>query len=149
MFGRTANPVDVDTIGFEAVARRSWRRVEWVLGYTALTKRPDYGGALVDASFYALNYARQRVTAAAIVRLARGVELRLDNQARLQAPNSLRTAGGDSAVLSTLSAAYDPARWPGLEFTVSVENVWNSGFQEIPSVPAAPRQEAIGVSYAW
>jgi outer membrane cobalamin receptor len=66
---RSANAVDVDTLGVEAVLRRSWRAVDLVFGYTALAKDPDYRGARVDASFYALNYARQRLTAAATVRL--------------------------------------------------------------------------------
>ena len=34
------------------------RICDFVVGYTALTKTADYRGAAVDASFYALNYAR-------------------------------------------------------------------------------------------
>ena len=63
VFGRSANAVDLDTEGVELVARRSWGLVSAVLGYTALAKSADYLGAPVTASFYALNYARQRLTA--------------------------------------------------------------------------------------
>lgn len=146
---RTANAVDVDTVGFETFARRSWKAVDLVLGYTLLTKDPDYRGADVDASFYALNYARQRLTAAVTVRLGHGFELRMDNVARVQASNLLRTEAGDRAVFSTLALAYRPAFWRGVELTAQMDNLWNSHFQEVPSVPASPRQWSVGASYVW
>lgn len=146
---RTANPVDIETAGLEAVARRSWGRLDLVLGYTGLTKRHDYKGAPVDASFYALNYARHRLTAAAVLRLAPGLEIRVDNVARLQAPNLLRNSGGNSAVHTTVGVAYKPAGVRGLELSAQVDNVWNSRFQSIPAVPPTPRQWAAGVSYLW
>lgn len=146
---RTANPMNLDTEGAEFVARRSFGAYDLVLGYTLLTKSPDYLGAPVNASFYALNYARDRVTAALTARLGGGFELRMDNVARIQAANTLRTAGGDSAVISTLALAYRPREWHGLELSVEVENLWNSSFQEVPSVPAARREFAVGASYVW
>lgn len=146
---RTANAVDVDTTGFELVGRRSWAAVDLVIGYTGLTKDSDYRGAAVDASFYALNYARHRLTAALTWRLGAGFELRMDNVVRLQADNILRTQGGDDAVFSALAVAYRPEGWRGFEATVQVENLWDSEFQEIPAVPASPRQIAAGVSYVW
>ena len=48
-------------------------------------------GRRVTASFYALNYARQRFTAAFTLRTHGDLELRLDNAARIQEPDSLRT----------------------------------------------------------
>jgi hypothetical protein len=146
---RTANPVDIDTMGFEAVARRSWSAIDFVFGYTLLSKDADYRGALVDASFYALNYARQRLTAAITWRLGRGFELRMDNTARIQAGNLLRVTGGDRAVISSLGFTYRPAEWHGAMLTVQADNLWNSGFQEVPAVPAARRTITGGVSYAW
>ena len=44
--------------------RRTWRELESVVGFTWLDKAADYRGAIVDGSFYTLNYARQRLTAA-------------------------------------------------------------------------------------
>jgi hypothetical protein len=146
---RTANAVDIDTVGFEALTRRSWHAIDLVFGYTLLTKDADYRGATVDASFYALNYARQRLTAAMTVRLGYGLELRMDNVARVQSPNLLRTVGGDRTVFSTVALAYRPLAWRGVEVSVQLDNLWNSRFQEIPAVPATPRQWSVGASYVW
>jgi hypothetical protein len=146
---RTANPVDLDTLGFEAVARHSWSICDVVLGYTLLSKDADYRGALVDASFYALNYARQRLTAAITWRLGRGFEVRMDNSARLQAGNLLRVTGGDRAVISSLGLAYRPPAWRGFMLTVQADNLWDADFQEVPAVPAARRTITGGASYAW
>ncbi len=146
---RSANPIDVDTIGFESVARRSWRAIDVVLGYTVLAKDPEYRGAAVDASFYALNYARQRLTAALTLRLGHGFEVRLDNVARIQASNVLRTVGGDEAVLSTAALAFRPARWRRVELTAQIGNIWNSRFQEVPAVPASPRTWSVGATVVW
>ena len=102
---------------FEAVARRSWGACDLVLGYTLLGKDADYRGALVDASFYALNYARQRLTAAITARLGHGFELRMDNTARIQAGNLLRVTGGERTVTSSLGVSYRPVDWRGAMFT--------------------------------
>lgn len=149
VFGRTANPVDIGTTGAELVARRSWRNCDLVLGYTYLTKTSDYRGAQVDASFYALNYARQRLTAAITLRLSSELTLRMDNVARWQAPNLLRTVGGDHAIVSSLGLAYRPTAFRGLELSVQADNLWDSSFQEIPAVPAARRQVSGRFAYAW
>ena len=146
---RTANPVDVVTTGTELVARRTWSAVDLVVGYTWLAKDANYRGALVDASFYALNYARQRVTAALTVRLGHGFELRLDHVARWQADNLLRTVGGNHALTGALGLAWRPPSLRAVEFNVRVDNLWNSAYQEVPAVPATPRQFSAGVSYAW
>jgi len=146
---RTANAVDVSTTGAEFVARHSWRMCDLVLGYTVLTKDPDYHGALVDASFYALNYARHRLTAAIVVRLGSEVDVRMDNAARIQAANILRTVGGDEAIISSLGVTYRPTALRHTTFTVQADNLWNSEFQEVPSVPASRRQVSVGAAYAW
>jgi vitamin B12 transporter len=146
---RTANAVDVEVGGFELVTRRSWSRGEFVLGYTALTKDAEYRRAGVDASFYALNYARHRVTAALILRLGGGFEVRMDNVARLQADNLLRTVGGDDALTSALGVSFRPPAWRRLEIIARVDNLWDSDFQDVPAVPAARRQLSGGVNYTW
>ncbi len=146
---RTANPVDIATGGLEVIARRTGRFGAMTLGYTYLTKSPDYGSAQIDASFYALNYARHRLTAAFTLRLGREWELRWDNEIRRQADNLLRTLGGDEAVLSSAALAWRPCAWRGVELFVQVDNLWDSDFQEVPAVPAARRQAALGVNYMW
>jgi hypothetical protein len=146
---RTANPVDIATSGFELVARRSWRRFDVVLGYTWLEKDEDYGGAMVDASFYALNFARHRVTLAVMARVTPELELRVDNEARWQAPNLLRTRGGEEPLLTAVGITYRPKAWRRVSLTLQAENVWGAEFQEVPAVPASPRQVSGVVGYTW
>ena len=146
---RIANPVDLDTGGIETVTRRSWGGCDLVLGYTLLTKGANYRGAPVDASFYALNYARHRLTAAITARLGGGFELRMDNTARLQVDNFLRVAGGDRAMTSSISLTCRPTAWRGAALTLQADNLWASEFQEVPAVPAARRTITGGVSYVW
>ncbi|MBP6508541.1 MAG: TonB-dependent receptor, partial [Opitutaceae bacterium] len=137
---RTANPVDIGTGGVEMVARREAAWGNLTLGYTYLAKDADYGSTSIDASFYALNYAKHRLTAALTWHLTREWDLRWDNEARLQADNPLRTTGGDEAVLSALALAWRPQAWRGVELSLQVDNLWNTNFQEVPAVPAANRQ---------
>lgn len=146
---RTANPVAIGAFGAELVGMRQWKAVDLVLGYTWLDKDADYGNAEVDASFYALNFARHRFTAAVVWRVGREFEVRSDNELRLQEPNELRSVGSDTAVLSSLSLHYTPERWTGLRLAVAVDNLWDSDFQEVPGVPAAPRQWSGSVSWRW
>jgi hypothetical protein len=146
---RTANPVDMDTFGVESVATYTTSRLKIVLGYTFLNKAADYRGASVDASFYALNFAKHRLTAAVVAQLGAGFELRMDNVARIQQDNSQRKIGGDEALLSSLGLFYLPKAIPGLEVSLSADNLWDSNFQEVPAVPASGRQISSGVTYRW
>ena len=146
---RTANPVDIGTTGAEAVVRWSAPRTELTLGYSVLGKRADYGGAAVDASFYALNYPRQRLTAAMVIRAGSGVELQMDNELRRQEDNPLRTAGGSDAVISSFGVFYRPPKVPNLTVSLQVDNLWNTSFQEIPAVPAARREVSTGMAIRW
>ena len=151
VIARTANPVDIDNVGAEAVVTWTPAGGNWevVLGYTYLHKRADYGGAPVDASFYALNFPRHRLTAAVAARLGGGFELRMDNEARIQEENSLRVIGGRRAVISSIGIFYRPPWRPELEMSVLIDNLWNSNFQEVPAVPAARRQASAGLSWHW
>lgn len=146
---RSANAVDVDTTGLELVARRTWRNVDVVLGYAGLAKDASYRGAIVDASFYALNFAKHRLTAALTWRIASSLELRWDNVARIQEKNVLRVTGGDDAVFTSIGLSYRPAALPNMELTAQVDNVWDSEFQEVPAVPAGRRQASAGIGYTW
>lgn len=146
---RTANPVDINTSGLEVVAIMNTARCDLVLGYAFLEKDADYGTATVDASFYALNFPRHRLTAALIARLVPGLELRVDNEYRVQEENSLRVIGGDEAVLSSVGLYYLPSAIPGLELSVRIDNAWDTDFQEVPAVPAARRQWALGAAWHW
>ena len=146
---RAANPIDLRTDGIELVASRRTARWETTFGYTWLGKRSDYGSAAVDASFYALNFPRHRLTAAIAWRVGAGWEVRADNEYRLQQENFLRTAGGDEAFLSSLGVYFTPPAFPRWELSLLVDNLWQSDFQEVPAVPAARRQAAVGLTRTW
>jgi outer membrane receptor protein involved in Fe transport len=146
---RTANPVDTVTDGVEILATRRTRALDLTFSYAWLRKSSDYGTATVDASFYALNFPEHRATAAVRWRMGGGVELRSDNEYRVQAPNFLRQVGGDHALLSSLGLYYLPPAWRGWEFAVLVDNLWDSKFQEVPAVPASPRQWAATAAFRW
>lgn len=146
---RAANAVDLETAGWEAVARYSRPRLELVFGYTLFARDADYGAAVVDASFYALNYPRHRLTVAATARLGAGWEIRVDNEARIQEDNTLRRAGGDEAMISALTLSYTPPRFPRLTVSGQVDNVWDSRFEEVPAVPAARRQVTGSLRLSW
>ena len=120
-----------------------------MLGYTFLDKDADYGAATIDASFYALNFAKHRLTAAITARLGRGFEVRIDNEFRVQEANLLRTLGGEEAFLTSAGLYYLPPAMRGLELSVQVDNLWNDDFQEVPAVPAARRQVSAGAVYRW
>lgn len=146
---RTANPVDLTTAGVEGVLRYSSARWEVVAGYTYLHKDADYGLAAVDASFYALNFPEHRLTLAAIGRLGAGWEVRIDNELRRQQANALRVRGGDEAWLTAAALSYTPPAVRGLTLSLQVDNLWDDDFQEVPAVPATPRQVSGCVRYAW
>ena len=146
---RTARPVKIDNVGFEVVASHTWGAVDLVAGYTWLEKDADYLGAVVDASFYALNFPRHRFTLAVIARLGGGFELRSDNEYRVQEENLLRTVGGDSALLSSLGIFWRTPHFEGFELSLVADNLWQSEFQELPAVPAPGRQVTLGAGWRW
>ena len=146
---RTANAVELGTVGFEFVASRKTRRYDVVLGYTYLAKSPDYGSAPIDASFYALNFAKHRLTAAMTFRLGAGFEARIDNEFRVQEENLLRPVGGNQTTLTSIGLYYLRPQMRGLELSLLVENLWDRRYQEVPAVPATPRQLSAGVTWRY
>ena len=72
-----------------------------------------------------------------------------DNELRMQEKNSLRSNGVDEAVISSLGLFYFPESVEGLELSLAVENLWDSRFEEIPSVPASPRQGSLSAVYRF
>jgi hypothetical protein len=52
-------------------------------------------------------------------------------------------------VLSSLGLFYRPPRLAGLEFSLQVDNLWDSDFQQVPAVPAARRETSAGLAYRW
>ena len=145
---RTANPVDIDTFGIETFLKMDLGSGWFSLGYTYLHKDEDYASPDIDASFYALNFPEHRTTLSFAYRLTEHLELRMDNEYRLQRENALRRSG-DHALLSYLSLIYKPLQETPWDLRVSVDNLWDEDFEEIPAVPASRRQFAVQSTYSW
>ena len=147
-FARQANAVDIDVIGFEAFFVRSGESLDLAIGYTALDKDADYGTAQVDASFYALNFARHRATLAIVYRFAGGFEFRLDNEYRSQEANPLRV-GDDSTYLASASLRWAASGDQRFSAALVVDNATDSEYQPFPGTPASGRQLSLSASYGW
>jgi outer membrane cobalamin receptor len=147
-FARQANPVDIDVLGTEVVMTWQWDRLDLTAGYTWLDKDENYGSAQVDASFYALNFARHRATLAMRYRLTNELEVRLDNEYRRQEDNPLR-AGDSSAYLASLSLVWNGLASDGFSAALVADNLSDSEFQPFPGTPAAGRQLSVRASYNW
>ena len=147
-FSRQANAVDLHVWGVETLTAWRSEKLDLVGSYTWLDKDADYGAALVDASYYALNYARHRVTLAIRYRLTRRFELRLDSAWRSQQSNPLRS-GDEQAFISSFSAYWRPWADSRLRFNVIVDNLTDNEFEEFPGTPAMGRQVSLGAVLAW
>lgn len=147
-FARQANPVDIDVFGIEAFIRRQWESLELVGSYTYLDKDEDYGSAVVDASFYALNFATHRATLAARYRFTERLELRWDNEYREQRRNALR-GSSDEAFLTSLALAWEPPDGRGFGLIVTADNLTDDDYEQFPGTPAVGRQVSLSARYAW
>jgi hypothetical protein len=147
-FARQANAVDMDVLGVEVFYRRRWDVVDLVGSYTFLDKDADYGSAVVDASFYALNFAKHRATFALRYRFGRGFELRWDNEYRQQRDNPLRDSD-DTAFLSSLAIAWDSVHGSGFGLTLTADNLTDDDYQQFPGTPAVGRQVSLSANYEW
>ncbi len=145
---RSAKNVDIDTYGLELVGSKRIGRLELLGSATVLGKDEDYGDPSVDASFYALNYATFRATAAVVWSATEQIQIRVDNEYREQADNVLRE-GDDSAFFTHFGVYYSVPEVEGLELNASVENLWEDDFQEVPGTPGRGRQISVGARYAW
>lgn len=147
-FSRQANAVDIDVLGIELLFTAQWESFEVATGYTYLDKDADYGSALVNASFYALNFARHRATFALRYRLAAPLELRLDNEYRVQQDNPLRSSSSET-YLASLAIAWEPPGNQGIGMALTIDNLTDSDYQPFPGTPAMGRQFSLSASYTW
>jgi vitamin B12 transporter len=145
-FARQANAVDIDVTGVELFGRARWSDVDLIASYTYLDKDADYGSATVDASFYALNFATHRATAAVLYRFGNEFELRFDSEYRRQRDNPLR-AGSDEALLASASLAWEPQGGFGVALTA--DNLTDDDYQQFPGTPAVGRQVSLSARYQW
>jgi len=147
-FARQANAVDIDVFGVEVSVRRQWEALDLIASYTWLDKDADYGTATVDASFYALNFAKQRATLAVSYRLTDRLELRVDNEYRKQERNPLRSSS-DTAFLVSASLAWEPPEGTGFGIALTADNLTDDDYQQFPGTPAVGRQVSLSARYAW
>jgi len=145
---RSANPVDIDTLGLEILAIKRLENAEIITSYTFLKKSEDYGAADIDASFYALNYPDHRVTLGIVWRPTEIIEVRVDNEWRKQQENILRN-GDDDALFSHLTFTISPAQFAGLDIIIAADNLWDESFEEVPGTPGRGEQYSISATYHW
>lgn len=145
---RSANPVDIDTLGFEVLAIKRLANAEIITSYTFLDKSEDYGTVDIDASFYALNYPDHRLTLGAIWHPTDIVEIRVDNEWRKQEENILRN-GDDDALFTHLTLKVSPSQLQGLDIILAADNLWGESFEEIPGTPGRGEQYTLTVTYHW
>lgn len=145
---RSANNVDIETFGLEFISTRRWRNFEGIVSYTYLHKNEDYRDDSIDASFYALNFAKHRVTLGAIWRPHPTLELRIDNQWRQNQKNALRE-GSDSAFFTHFGLSVYPSQIENLELFFAVDNLWDDRFQNVPGTPGRGDQYSAGATYRW
>ncbi len=145
---RSANQVDIETLGLEFIAIKSFDSADIVVSYTFLDKSEDYLDDNIDASFYALNYPPHRVTLGAVWYPVDSIELRVDNEWRKQEDNALRN-GDDSALFTHLTLTYTPAQFEAIDVVFAVDNLWDESFEEIPGTPGRGDQFSATVNYNW
>ena len=143
-FARQANSVDLDVDGLEFTWQQQWGVISGTVGATFIHKKSEYGSAQVDASYYALNYAKERFTAALEWRLSFDWILRWDNEYREQAENPLRSSSS-TAYRSSFSIAWTPAS--SQSYRLIVDNLTDDDFEPFPGSPAVGR--AISVQATW
>ena len=145
---RSANPVDIETLGWELLATTRLANAEIITSYTFLDKSEDYGAVDIDASFYALNYPDHRLTFGAIWHFTDNVEIRVDNEWRKQEKNILRN-GADDALYTHLTLKFSPSQFQGLDIIFAADNLWDESFEEIPGTPGRGEQYTATVTYNW
>ena len=102
----------------------------------------------MDASFYALNFARHRATLAIRYRFAERFELLLDNEYRRQEDNPLRV-GDDTTYLASASLHWNRDAADGLAIALVADNLTDSAFQPFPGTPAYGRQYSLNATWRW
>jgi vitamin B12 transporter len=145
---RSANSVDIETLGLELLATARLANAEIITSYTFLDKSEDYGAVDIDASFYALNYPGHRLTLGVIWNPTDIIEIRVDNEWRKQQENILRNSDND-ALFTHLTLKVSPSSFQSLDIIFAADNLWDESFEEIPGTPGRGEQYTITVTYNW
>lgn len=148
IYARSANGVDLETFGVELIGSKRWDSIEAIASYTYLDKAEEYGNVDIDASFYALNYAKHRLTLGAIWTPNEIFELRIDNEWRSQEANALRSSD-DQALFTHIGFSVFPPSCDGLELFAALDNAWDDDYQDVPGTPGRGSQLSCGAIYRW
>ena len=147
-YARSANGVYIETFGVELIASKRWNAIEAIASYTHFNKEEDYGDDSIDASFYALNYAKHRFTLGAIWSPSDRIQVRIDNEWRKNQESSLRL-GSDSALFTHIGLSIYPPKFENLELFFAVDNAWTDDFQDVPGTPGRGDQYSVGTTLRW
>lgn len=145
---RQANQVDMDVIGVESRLSLEWESLEATISYAYLDKDADYSEESVDASFYALNYARNRLMLLLAWELPEIAVLSTNLEYREQIPNILRD-GSTDAFRADAEIRFELPWRDEIYLTVFGRNLTKSRFQDYPGTMAPGRQLGAVLSHNW
>jgi vitamin B12 transporter len=143
-----AKHVNLETIGLELIASKSWQNLEAIGSYAFLKKNEDYGDPSIKRSVYALNFPEHRVTLGMIWNHSEFIQFRVDNEWRKQKENIDRR-GPNESTYSHFAASFYPPKIDHLEIFIAFEKPWNEDFQDIPKTPGRSDQFSFGATYSW
>ncbi len=145
---RQAAPVDIDVRGLEGLLRWELDSTALEFGFSLLDKDEGYSESGIDASYYALNYARQRLLLTVEQQLTDEMVLRVEGEYREHPDNTLRT-GGDEALLTHMELIWNNFLSEGWALSLRGTNLGKEDFQSIPGTPAPGREGFMTLSYRW
>lgn len=145
---RSAQAVDLDTMGVEAELSFRGKTFDLRLSYAWLEKDADYGTTTPTASYYVLNFPIHRLTAGLRWQIVETLEMRGEVEYRVAEDNVLRTSG-DDAVNASLALQWRAPWAEGLDFTILVDNLFDDDFEEFPGTPAVGRHASLRAGYRW
>lgn len=145
-FTRQANAMNNEVTGLHIQANSQRQRLWLSTGLTWLNKNGRYRAENIDASYYALNYARLRATLGLVYTLTPTLSVRMDSEYRQQAVNRLRTSASD-ALFVRLATVWNVTAHH--QFSLTVDNLSNEDFQMYPGSPAMGRSGSLSYDYIW
>lgn len=143
-YARQANAVDLDVTGWQLQGQFKADHYWLAAGLTRLNKTFDYGTENVDASYYALNFAKWRTTLSVNYAVTDKVSLRFDSEYRRQARNALRQTRNE-AFLSRFSAVWLAA--PRHQWSFIIDNLSDDNFQMYPGTPGIGRSASLSYDF--
>ena len=148
---RAASSVDMKTFGVELLASKKWDKLETIVSYNFLDKNDvvyNNRNPYIEGSYYALNYAKHRFTLGLIWEPINWMKVRVDNEWRDQLKNLLRKSD-NKALFTHLSVSISPPRNNDIELFVSLDNLWDDNYEEMPGTPGKGRQASCGATFKW